>query len=53
MTAWLGAEEADDGGPDGAGVLQTCEQVSQAVVDEFRRNFQGKSPEPVAPTFDG
>ena len=53
LTAWLGAEEADDGGPDGAGVLQTCEQVSQAVVDEFRRNFQGKSPEPITPTFDG
>ena len=53
LTAWLGAEQADDGGPDGAGVLQTCEQVSQAVVDEFRRNFQGKSPEPVTPTFDG
>ena len=53
LTAWLSAEEADDGGPDGAGVMQTCEQVSQGVVDEFRRNFQGKSPEPQAPRFTG
>jgi hypothetical protein len=53
LTAWLSAEEADEGGPNGAGVLQTCEQVSQDVVDEFRRNFQGKSPEPIAPPFEG
>jgi hypothetical protein len=53
LTAWLSAEEADGGGPDGAGVMQTCEQVSQDVVDEFRRDFQGKSPELVTPTFDG
>jgi hypothetical protein len=53
LTAWLSAEEADDGGPDGAGVMQTCEQVTQGVVDDFRRNFQGKSPEPQAPRFTG
>jgi hypothetical protein len=53
LTAWLSAEAAGDGGPDGAGVLRTCEQVSQDVVDEFRRNFQGKSPEPQTPPFTG
>jgi hypothetical protein len=52
LTAWFHAEEAG-GFPEGAGVMQTCEQVSEAVVDEFRRNFQGKSPEPVTPTFSG
>ena len=51
LTAWLSNEAADDGGPDGAGVLQTCDQVSEDVVDEFRRNFQGRSPEPITPTF--
>jgi hypothetical protein len=51
LTAWLSAGEGDEG--DGTGVMQTCEQVSEDVVDEFRRNFQGKSPEPVTPTFEG
>jgi uncharacterized protein DUF3105 len=53
LTAWLSAEEAGDGGPDGAGVIQTCEQVSEDVVDEFRRSFQGRSPEPITPIFEG
>jgi uncharacterized protein DUF3105 len=53
LTAWLSAEEAGDGGRDGAGVMQTCEQVSEDVVDEFRRNFQGRSPEPQTPPFTG
>jgi uncharacterized protein DUF3105 len=52
LTAWPATDE-DDEDHSGTGVLQTCDQVSQDVVDEFRRNFQGKSREPVTPTFDG
>jgi Protein of unknown function (DUF3105) len=51
LTAWLSAGEGDEG--DGTGVMQTCEQVSEAVVDEFRRSFQGRSPEPITPPFEG
>lgn len=39
MTAWTAS--------------QTCEEVSSAAVDEFRRQFQGKSPEPLTPEFSG
>jgi hypothetical protein len=53
LTAWLAAEQGGGGGSDGTGVMQTCEQVSQGVVNEFRRNFQGRSPEPQAPRFTG
>jgi hypothetical protein len=53
LTAWLAAEEGGGGGNEGTGVLQTCEQVSQRVVNEFRRNFQGRGPEPRTPTFNG
>jgi hypothetical protein len=50
LTAWLaGAEE----GSNGTGVLQRCERVSQAAVNEFREQYQGKGPEPVAPPFEG
>jgi len=35
------------------GASQHCEQVSQEVVDDFRRRFQGKGPEPIAPPFEG
>jgi hypothetical protein len=52
LTAWTATDE-DDEDQSGTGVMQTCDQVSQDVVDEFRSNFQGKSREPVAPTFDG
>jgi hypothetical protein len=34
-------------------VAQECDQVSQTVVDEFRRSYQGKSPEQLTPPFDG
>jgi hypothetical protein len=38
MTAW--------------GASQSCQEVSQAVVDNFRSRFQGRGPEPVGiPTF--
>jgi hypothetical protein len=53
LTAWLAAEEEGGGGNEGTGVMQTCEQVSQSVVNEFRRNFQGRSPEPQTPRFTG
>lgn len=35
------------------GNYQLCEDVSQEVVDGFRRKFQGKSPEQVVPPFEG
>lgn len=36
------------------GAIQQCEQVSQEVIDEFRREFQGRGPENVGiPRFDG
>lgn len=50
MTAWL-APEGD--AETGTGVLQRCENVSQAAVNEFRRDYQGKSPEPLTPQFKG
>ena len=31
---------------------QTCRLASQEAVDDFRREFQGRGPEPVAPPFD-
>lgn len=35
------------------GAMQSCVRVSQEVVDDFRRQFQGKSPEPLTPPFEG
>lgn len=35
------------------GASQLCEQVSQQVVNNFRREYQGKGPEKIAPVFDG
>ncbi len=32
---------------------QACELVSQEVVNNFRREFQGHGPEQIAPPFDG
>ncbi len=37
----------------GTGVLQGCDAVSQEVVDDFRRKYQGRSPEPITPPFEG
>lgn len=37
----------------GTGYLQGCDAVSQEVVDNFRREHQGKSPEPITPPFRG
>ena len=33
--------------------LQKCEQVSQEVVDQFRRDWQGEGPEEITPQFEG
>ncbi|MBW3594197.1 MAG: DUF3105 domain-containing protein [Actinobacteria bacterium] len=35
------------------GASQHCEKVSQKVVDDFRRRYQGKGPEKIAPLFEG
>lgn len=36
------------------GASQSCVEVSQAVIDDFRREFQGRGPENAGvPTFDG
>ena len=37
----------------GWGALQRCEQVSQEVVDDFRREYQGMGPEKLTPPFEG
>ena len=37
----------------GWGGLQRCTRVSQEVVDDFRREFQGKGPEALTPPFEG
>jgi hypothetical protein len=34
-------------------VAQECDQVSQTVVDEFRRSYQGMGPEKLTPPFEG
>jgi hypothetical protein len=39
MTAW--------------GASQACELVSQEVVNDFRREYQGQGPEKIAPPFEG
>ena len=52
MTAWnKGPDEPKDSF--GTGYLQGCELVSEEVINDFRREHQGKSPEPITPTFDG
>ncbi|MFN2524889.1 MAG: DUF3105 domain-containing protein [Actinomycetota bacterium] len=32
---------------------QSCARVSQEVIDDFRREFQGKGPEKFVPEFEG
>jgi hypothetical protein len=49
LTAWLAGEGEADAG---TGVLQRCETVSQAAVNEFRADYQGRSPEPLTPLFE-
>ena len=50
LTAWLAGEDEDEAG---TGVLQSCAEVSQAAIDEFRKKYQGRSPEPLTPRFKG
>jgi uncharacterized protein DUF3105 len=50
MTAWQAGQGEDSAG---SGVTQFCELVSQKVVDDFRRAYQGKGPEPITPPFRG
>ena len=35
------------------GAMQQCEQVSQEVIDDFRREYQGQGPEKLVPPFEG
>lgn len=35
------------------GASQSCELVSREVINDFRREFQGKGPEKAAPPFEG
>ena len=52
MTAWnkLPSEPEE---AFGTGYSQGCDAVSQEVVDNFRREHQGKGPEPITPPFRG
>ncbi len=52
LTAWLAGAQGNEE-DHGTGILQTCDRVSQAAVDEFRRDYQGKSPEPLTRPFTG
>jgi hypothetical protein len=44
LTAWVAEPQAQ-------GVIERCEQVSQDVVDDFRRQYQGRGPEQLTPRF--
>lgn len=46
LTAWVAQ-------PEPQGLIQRCERVSQEVVDDFRRDNQGRGPEALTPPFDG
>ncbi len=35
------------------GATMSCEKISEAAIDEFRARFQGRSPEPLTPPFEG
>ena len=52
MTAW-NKLPGDDKESFGTGYLQGCDVVSEEVINEFRAEHQGRSPEPITPTFDG
>ena len=52
MTAWNKLPDAPKDSA-GTGYLQGCDLVSEDVVNEFRREHQGKSPEPITPPFEG
>ena len=46
-------ERRTEGDEPGKGILQTCSEISQAAVNEFREKYQGRSPEPITPRFNG
>lgn len=52
MTAW---NKAPGEGKDsfGHGFLRGCDLVSEEVINEFRKQHQGRSPEPITPPFQG
>jgi hypothetical protein len=50
LTAWQAGKGQDDAG---TGVTKFCEFVSQEVIDQFRRDYQGTGPEPITPPFRG
>lgn len=52
MTAWNKAPNAPED-DFGTGYVLGCDAVSQEVVDDFRTEHQGKSPEPITPPFRG
>ena len=52
MTAWNKAPDAPEDSA-GTGYLQGCDLVSEDVINDFRREHQGRSPEPATPRFDG
>ena len=35
------------------GATMSCEKISQDAIDEFRAEYQGNSPEPLTPPFEG
>ena len=51
LSAWnhSPADEASEG----TSYLLGCDAVAQKVVDDFRRDHQGKGPERIAPPFEG
>lgn len=51
LTAWN--KLPSDGDSPGTGYSLGCDAVAQEVVDDFRREHQGKGPERIADTFDG
>ena len=52
MTAWNKLPDAPKDSA-GTGYFQGCELVSEEVINDFRREHQGKSPEPITPPFEG
>lgn len=52
MTAWNKLPSAPEDSA-GTGIMQGCDLVSEEVINDFRREHQGKSPEPITPPFEG
>lgn len=52
LTAWTKTPSDDEDSP-GTGHYLGCDAVAQEVVDDFRRDYQGKGPERIAPPFRG